>query len=98
MATGYPYLTLYYIMDLNIKSFWEQGSGSELLRWSGAEQELHTSEQIDQRRNEYDILGDNAVEEIFKDKNFGEAYALITRLSATKINENTALPDSVKQL
>ncbi|MDN5286450.1 MAG: hypothetical protein JWR38_2724 [Mucilaginibacter sp.] len=85
-------------MDLNIKRFWEQGSGSKLLQWSGSELGPHPFEPMDQRRNEYDILGDNAVKEIFKDRDFGEAYALIAQLSATKIHEDADLPASVKQL
>ncbi|SMD17219.1 oxygenase MpaB family protein [Pedobacter nyackensis] len=85
-------------MDSNIKRFWEDGSGSQLVQWSGAKLELTDFKGVDPRTNEYDILGDQAVKEIFNGRNFEEAYALITKLAASKISEGDDLPDSVKKM
>lgn len=85
-------------MDLNIKKFWDSGSGSELIRWSGATVESDNFENFTNRRIAYDHLGDNAVKEIFKGRNFGEAYTLVNQLSSTPITENDDLPEHVKKM
>ncbi len=85
-------------MDKNIKRFWDSGSGKQLIEWSGAKPSLDTFEQIRHRHNEYDILGDEAIKEVFKDRNFPEAYAYITQLAGTRVSENDDLPDNIKKM
>lgn len=85
-------------MDLNIRRFWKSGSGSQLTRWSGANIESDNFENFSRRRTEYDTLGDEAFREIFKNRSFAEAYALINQLSSSHVSENDELPDTLKQL
>jgi hypothetical protein len=85
-------------MDVNIKRFWDIGSGRQLVEWSGANPDLSTLEQVKHLHNEYDILGDGAIKEVFKDRNFHEAYIYITQLSSTRVSENDDLPDSIKKM
>lgn len=85
-------------MDRYINNFWETGNGKQLIKWSDAKINLDGLDHMAHLRREYDILGDEATKEIFKERNFGDAYSYITRLSQVKISEHEDLPSHVKKL
>ncbi|WP_214227628.1 oxygenase MpaB family protein [Pedobacter sp. B4-66] len=85
-------------MDLYLKRFWEEGSGNQLVEWSGAQISLDNPNVFTLLAKEYDVPGDEAVQEIFKGRNFGEAYAYVTQLSKTIISENDDLPENIKSM
>nr|WP_068893219.1 oxygenase MpaB family protein [Pedobacter panaciterrae] len=85
-------------MDIYLKRFWEEGSGRQLAEWSGATLSFNNSNNFEKLAVEYDVLGDEAVKEIFNGRNFSEAYSYVTQLSKTKISEKDDLPDSLKEI
>jgi hypothetical protein len=85
-------------MDLHIKKFWEKGSGSQLIQWSGAEVDLTNLDHYKRLRGEYDLLGDQAAKEIFATRDFAQGYSFINELAQNRILSNDALADSIKNM
>lgn len=85
-------------MDSNIKTFWQTGSGSQLIQWSGAEVDLTNIDHYKGLRAEYDRLGDAAATEIFSTRNFPQGYSYIQELSQNSISNNDNVADSIKKL
>ncbi|ETZ21579.1 hypothetical protein N824_27985 [Pedobacter sp. V48] len=85
-------------MDLCLKKFWKAGSGRQLAEWSGAELDLNIPNNFVELATKYDVLGDEAVKEIFNGRSFGEAYAYVTQLSKNKVLERADLPDNLKRM
>ena len=80
-------------------NFWTKGNGKELKDWSHAELSFKNFEKFAPLYHSTDQLGDDVINEVFLNKSFHEAFALVNNYINHQNNSNeNPLPESVNKL